>query len=307
MNQLHKGIGFALITMVISGVAVFANGLLVKGIDPVVHTTVKNSVSAVLLLIVLMMRGYGVQMRQLRGIDSLKLLAVGVIGGSVPFVLFFSGLKMIGPVEAAMIHKTLVIWVAILAIPFLSERLSLKMTMGIVFLYMSNYVVGFEGFGSFSAGHLMVLGATLLWAVENVLAKRLLADIPAEVVGGARMGVGSLLLILFLILSGKGVLVQDLSSSQWLSLIALGVLLFGYVATWYRALQLAPATMVSSILVGATVITTLLSNIFVTGSVDVMWVGQVVFVLMGMWLVLMATIDEWKARTVSRTSLNQLG
>jgi uncharacterized membrane protein len=42
------------------------------------------------------------------------------------------------------------------------------------------------------------------------------------------------------------------------------VLLLGYVTVWYRALKFAPVTIVASILVSATLITNILSAIFVT-------------------------------------------
>ena len=48
---------------------------------------------------------------------------IGVIGGSVPFILFFSGLAMASAPTAAFIHKTLFVWVVVLAVPFLGERL----------------------------------------------------------------------------------------------------------------------------------------------------------------------------------------
>ena len=52
----------------------------------------------------------------------LALLAVAVVGGSVPFVLFFEGLARAEATQAAFIHKTLVVWVVMLAVPLLRER-----------------------------------------------------------------------------------------------------------------------------------------------------------------------------------------
>ncbi len=51
------------------------------------------------------------------------LVAVAIVGGSVPFVLFFEGLARATSVHAAFLQKTLVVWVAVLAVPLLSERL----------------------------------------------------------------------------------------------------------------------------------------------------------------------------------------
>ena len=41
----------------------------------------------------------------------------------MPFILFFTGLAQASAPSAAFIHKTLFVWVALLAVPFLGERL----------------------------------------------------------------------------------------------------------------------------------------------------------------------------------------
>ena len=51
------------------------------------------------------------------------LAAVAVVGGSVPFLLFFESLARASSIQAAFIHKTLVVWVTLLAVPLLSKRI----------------------------------------------------------------------------------------------------------------------------------------------------------------------------------------
>ena len=53
-----------------------------------------------------------------------RVAAVAVVGGSVPFILFFEGLARVTSADAAFIQKSLVIWVALLAVPLLRERIS---------------------------------------------------------------------------------------------------------------------------------------------------------------------------------------
>ena len=126
-NQI-KGMKLAGMTAVISGFSVFLNGLVVKGIDPLVHTTVKNTIVGVLILMVLLVTGEGGQMRRLKGKERMKLVLIALVGGSISFALFFMGLKEIGGVQGAMIHKTLIFWVALAAVPLLGEKISGKMT-----------------------------------------------------------------------------------------------------------------------------------------------------------------------------------
>src|SRR5215468_4205014 len=109
-----------------------------------------------------------------------------LIGGSVPFVLFFEGLARAQATQASFIQKTLVVWVALPAVPLLRERLGPAHVAAIAFVIAGQAaLVGDTGTVTFGTGEAMILAATLLWAVEVVLAKRLLADIDARTLGAA--------------------------------------------------------------------------------------------------------------------------
>jgi drug/metabolite transporter (DMT)-like permease len=102
----------------------------------------------------------------------------------------------------------------------------------------------------------MILAATLLWAVEVVLVKRLLSgSVPAGLAAAARMTVGSATLFVVVALGGGLAGLAAYGPSQWGAIALTGVLLAGYVTTWYAALDRAPATLVTSVLVVGVVIT----------------------------------------------------
>src|SRR3989344_1621138 len=138
----------ALMTEVISGAANFFNKIGVTAVkDPILYTTLKNSLVALFLI------GFIVAMRQWKEIKKLnkgqllKLLVIGLVGGSIPFALFFSGLANTSALNASLIHKTLFIWVAILAIPFLKEKIGLGAWIGVGVIFIANlFVGGFIGF-----------------------------------------------------------------------------------------------------------------------------------------------------------------
>jgi uncharacterized membrane protein len=108
-------------------------------------------------------------------------------------------------------------------------------------------------------GETLIAAATLLWSVEVILAKRLLADVSAPLLAASRMGIGVLMLMAYLAVSGRMGGLGAIDPAAWSWILVTGGLLAGYVATWYGALRLAPATTVTSILVGAAVITGALS------------------------------------------------
>ena len=94
--------------------------------------------------------------------------------------------------------------------------------------------------------------------METILAKRLLAEVPPLVAGAGRMGFGLLVLIGFLLATGQASAVVQLGAEQWAWVLGTGVLLAGYVATWYGALRRAPATMVAAVLTIGAPITAIL-------------------------------------------------
>ena len=116
----RAGILLALATAAISGVAVFLNADAVRAFgDATAYTTAKNLVAA-LVLLAPRRRPAPRTGARLHPADPARAVGraggVGVLGGSVPFVLFFEGLARASSAQAAFLHKTLVVWVAVLAV-----------------------------------------------------------------------------------------------------------------------------------------------------------------------------------------------
>jgi drug/metabolite transporter (DMT)-like permease len=258
------GISLAFTTAVVSGVSVYVNGHAVKHFgDATVYTTAKNAVAGTLLIALALGaagRGrLGAPPARARG--WLALLVVAVVGGSVPFVLFFEGLARAQATQAAFIQKTLVVWVALLAVPLLKERFGPPHAAAIALLLAGQaWIAGHAGTVVFGTGEAMILGATLLWAVEVVLVKRLLTWLPPRTLAVARMGLGTVLLVCWLAVTGKLGQLASLDAVQWKWVLLTGLLLSAYVATWYAALARAQAVDVTAVLVFGAVITALLSG-----------------------------------------------
>ena len=261
----RAGIGLALMTAVISGVAVFVNSDAVRAFgDATAYTTVKNGVAALVLLGVLAAAS---ARRSPVGwtppADRWQwagLVAVGVIGGSIPFVLFFEGLSRAAAPDAALIHKSLVVWVAVLAVVLLRERIGWLQVAAIGVLLAGQGLLGLRVDAlALGGGEAMILGATLLWAVETVIAKRLLSDLSPLTVGVARLGLGLVVLVGWLAVGGAWDSLLPASPSAWWWAVATGFVLAAYVGTWYAALSRAPAVDVTAVLVLGAVITALLA------------------------------------------------
>jgi len=255
-----------LATAAISGVSNFVNKIAVTAVkDPVLYTTAKNVLVALALVGVMLGAKKWGEVKNASRKQLLLLFAIGAVGGSVPFALYFTGLTMTSAVNAAFIHKTLFLWVFLFAYPFLKERMTFPQLVGVAAIFGANiFVGGFTGF-AYNAGELMILCAAILWGAENVLAKKVLAGLSSNTVATARMAIGALLLTLYLLLFGGGFgAFAALHGAAWGWLALTSALLFGYVTTWYAALKRAPATYVTTLLVPSTLVTNALSAAFVT-------------------------------------------
>ncbi len=255
-DRLDRGIALAIGAALISGLAVYLNAFGVKQMpDPAVYTTLKNGVAAAVLVGLLVATG---GLREVRAIPSAHwpmILAVGVVGGSVPFVLFFTGLTQASAPSAAFIQKTLFLWVALLALPMLGERAGVATVLALGGLLIGQALVLPPRGIAWGSGETMILAATVLWAVETVLVRRLLAGIPSHVLAMLRMTIGVAILAVYLVVSGRVTGLAAVGPAGWAWVVLTGAILAAYVATWFAALQRAPATVVTSVLVLGAVVT----------------------------------------------------
>jgi drug/metabolite transporter (DMT)-like permease len=250
VNRTTKGIALALVTALISGVSIFVNSYAVKAVsDAAVFTTLKNGVAALVLLAVVLLATRGRQTLPAGARAWTGLIALGVFGGGVAFLLFFSGLAMASAPSAAFIHKTLFVWVALLAVPFLGERLGLIQVGALATLFASQLLIAPPTGVTWGSGETLIAAATLIWAGEAVVAKKLLAKVDPLALGVGRLGIGLVVLVGYVIATGKVDAIVALGPTQWTWVVATGALLAGYVGTWFAALRLTPASVVTSVLV----------------------------------------------------------
>ncbi len=267
MSMRQRGIALAAVTAVISGFAVFTNGYGVRAwtevSDATTYTTFKNLMAALVLA------GVAAVLTRRRSAEGLTrprhprqwagLATVAVVGGAIPFVLFFEGLARASSSQAAFIHKTLVVWVAILAVRFLGEKIGPLHFAAIGLLIVGQAVlVGGIGDIAFGSGELMIVAATLLWSVEVVIAKRLLAGVSSLTVGVSRMAGGVTLLLGYGLARGAFGELSGITGEHLMWIAVTGLVLAGYVGSWFAALARAQAVDVTAVLVAGAVITALL-------------------------------------------------
>jgi drug/metabolite transporter (DMT)-like permease len=177
-----------------------------------------------------------------------------------------------------------------MAVPFLGERLGLIQVVALGGLLVGLLLIAPPTGMGWGAGETMIAAATVLWAVEIIIAKRLLAGVSAPLLGAARMGLGFAFLLGYLALTGRlgGLARIDGEAFAWILLT--GVLLAGYVATWFGALRLAPASTVTSILVAGAVVTGTLSSLSTGTTPDWRLVLGYILIVIAVVLIVAGTV-----------------
>lgn len=261
--MLHnKGYLLILSTAVISGFSIFINKFSVSVINPYVFTGLKNVIVAVFLSCLLIFLKDFKIFKTIGKKQWILLAAVGLIGGSIPFLLFFKGLSLTSAAQGSFLHKTMFLYIAVFAAVFLKERINKGFFIGAVFLLAGSALLLKTMPYSFGMGDLYVLLAALLWAAENTLSKYILRNLSGRTVAWGRMFFGSIFILAFLAATGQAQLMLGLNSGQAMWTLIASFLLFGYVATWYCGLKYVPVSKAACILLLGSPITTLLSMLF---------------------------------------------
>jgi drug/metabolite transporter (DMT)-like permease len=241
-----------LATALVSGISTFVNGFAVAGTDSDAFVTVRNLAVAGLIApaALLVARRSG---DRLRGSDWGRLAVIGLVGGAVPFVLFFRGLQLAtadgGATTASFLYRTLFLWATVLGVLVLRERPSWIVAGATGLLLSGNLLLLRLTSPVWTDGSLYVVAATGLWAVEYTLSKRVLRELSAGTVALGRMGFGGVFLLGFLAISGQTTGVLRFSGAEWGWVAVSAGLLAAFVATWYAGLRRMDLGAASSVLV----------------------------------------------------------
>jgi drug/metabolite transporter (DMT)-like permease len=256
----RMGYGFACLNAVISGFAIYVSSLGAKLFaSAALYTTLKNMVVGIALLLpLLLFAKRRAEWKRLSKAQWGRLLLLAVIGGSVPYVLFFTGLKMSSPVTSSLLNHTQFVLVATLGFFLLRERAGFIVWLALAVLFIGTVwgttLVGLH----WGMGDTLVALSTILFAGGVVLAKYLLQGLSTLTVMTAKMSIGALLLVIYITLTGQAGEIFKLSPAQWKFALLTGLILLVFTVTAFLALRYASATVATAIPAAAPLITTAL-------------------------------------------------
>ena len=288
MDKGSFGVLLVLLTALESSVAIIVNRFFVLKVDPVIFTAVRAILIGLTFLII-----SKYMPKPKRAVKTKDLAVLGLIGGGLAFLLFFTGLKLTTGGRAALIHKTLPLWAAIIGYYFLKEKITKNQKTAIGVALLGLLILQYDNLPTdVRWGDLLVLGATLLWAIENGLAKKFmnLGENNWRVTYG-RMFFGSLFLFGVVLLQGKLGLLLTLQPVQWIYILVSTLLLTWYVLTWYWSLKFINLSKAASFLLISPVISLALGVVFLSETIYPMQIFGSVLIL-GALMVLASTKSE---------------
>jgi drug/metabolite transporter (DMT)-like permease len=261
MRRETTGTVLAILTAVISGISIPLNKVFVVDMEPAVFTAVR---ALIIGLIFFAFAGWHSKRsrKPLTKVPWKYLIAIGIIGGGLAYLMYFSGLSLTTSSRAAFLHKTLPVYTTVLAFIFLRERVSRRQSFGLLAMLAGTFLLVYgqidpsQFWTNPQLGDMLVLAATMFWGVENVLAKyALIKDESNLVVSFSRMLIGSLFLFAAVLALGKTGALLSMNPAQAVNVLVSTGLLSGYVLCYYWSLKLINVSKASTILLLAPVIT----------------------------------------------------
>ena len=249
MFSAEEGKGYILLlsAVLLWGGAFAAAKHLVGTVDPMATAFFRFLLAFLTLLPItyLAARGEIVKLVRAGARQWLSLAVLGLTGVFGYNAFFFYGLQLTSAGEGSLIIATGPAVTALLAFLFLREAMGLHKVLGITVSFAGVVLLvqaAPAGGGTHEAkllGDLLMIGAVLCWSIYSLLGKITLRDFSPLVSTTVAIGIGTLLLLPFALITDPGLTTIGLMlPMDWLSLLylSLACTVFAFVA-WYEGLR----------------------------------------------------------------------
>jgi drug/metabolite transporter (DMT)-like permease len=303
-TNVRLGYSFAILAAVVSGVSVYVNSLGVKTFsDPVAYTAMKDGLVGLILLLPLAVSpGWRAEYRKLSARTWAWLIALALTGGSIPFALFFTGLKTSTAATGAVLNHFQFVLVALFAVIFLKERIRPALWAGFAVLLLGTMLGANLGALRWNQGALLIAASTVLFAIDFVIAKHLLRGLSTLMVMTARMTFGTAILFGYIAATGHLGQIAHAGLAQVQFVMVTGLILLAFVVCTFTAIRHAPVSAVLAIGAASPIITILL-QVGAAGKIRIApadAVGVAVLLAAVVVIVVMGVRQDARARDLER-------
>lgn len=285
----RSAIILVLLAACISGFSIFLNKFAVTDSNAFVLTTMKNAIVAIFLISAIFFLKEACLLKKLSLKNLRDLAMLGLVGGCVPFLLFFFALQQTSAVNAGFLHKTIFVFAAIFAFFFHKEKISKSFIAAACLLLAGNYLL-FSGISSFgSLADALIIAAVLLWAIENVFAKCIFQHNPqitGSILGFSRMFFGSAFMLAFLFFTKQSQFLFSQSPQELWWVLLTSIPLFFYVLFYYTGLKELPVHKATALLLLGQPITAMLSAFFMHQTISLSTAAGIILTLAGALLII---------------------
>ena len=293
MTKSRESFGtlLALAAAITSGISTFLNKIFIVSLDPLIFTATRAIFLGGIFFVLSLYKSRW-DIRSFKKIPWKYLVAIGFVGGGLAFFLFFSGLKLTTSGRAAFLQRTLPLYVTVFAFLFLKEKIGKKQIFALLLMLIGTVILSSaeitpsELWSNPHLGDVLVISATVLWAVENTISKK--AMVLGEnnfIVSFGRMFFGALFLFGTAVIFNKVYLLSSVTAMQWLYILISTAALFVYVLSYYWSMKHINVSKASTILSLSPIITLLLGVSFLKESALSMQIFGSIVILVGACLV----------------------
>jgi drug/metabolite transporter (DMT)-like permease len=254
----------------------------------------------VCIIFIFLLLLYPKRISKLHKKDILPIFFLGFFGVMVYHFGLNYGQELISPGAASLIIATIPVFIIILALIFLKERIGLRKLFGIIIALSGVVIISVWGTQEatieieYIFAALAVLFAAMMGAFYTIGGKKLLERYDGLSLTVYAMLLGSIGLIPFL---SKSLIdeVAAMSTNTWLAVIFLGACstIVGYVI-WYVALEMKTASEISVYLYAVPVISTIVSYFMLGYKITELFVLGGLFVIAGLIIVNMKSKNNNK-------------
>jgi drug/metabolite transporter (DMT)-like permease len=233
------------------------------------------------------------QFRLPQGRDWVYFAILGFLGITFHQWLQSTGLLTAQATTTAWIITTTPIFIALLGLIILKERLALYQVLGILLATFGVLLVVTKGdMGSLTAGRFGTPGDFLImisavnWAVFSTLSRPGLKKHPATLMMFYVMGFGWLFTSIFFFATSPTMEIFTIPWKGWLAITFLGVLCSGVAYYfWYDALKVLPVAQTGAFLYLEPIITVIVAAFVIREAILLATLVGGIIILVGVWLV----------------------
>lgn len=173
-----------------------------RGFNPETFSLVWTSAASAYSLTVILATGH----RRQIALPPHAMRKIGLMGlaTGVGMILVWSGLAQLDPSFQAFLWRFQPVLTILLSALFLSERLTVKELVPVAAMVLGGFVGAIGRWQIVGTGMILTIFACFAFAVQMLIAKKMVAEIHPNVLVFYRVGIGALIIALWTLLTGKG-------------------------------------------------------------------------------------------------------